>query len=134
MRLGFLRERGECLAVSVATPIVYRSHLFSPIARENPSFLLDVLNLSSENPVIAHKNVHYHAIRYCICMALSQSGSGGGDSEKAEHTAEDSDSTQSLTRVFLSVVDCNFDYSYPVRFRTASRLIVEWTTCACPAT
>ena len=46
-----------------ATPIFYRSHLFTPISRESPSFLIDLINVAPEKSTIDQKRIHlnlYH--------------------------------------------------------------------------
>lgn len=133
-RIAVLRQRGTCHSGSRATPILYRSHLFAPISRKSPCVLLDLLNVSMDKQEIAQKNIyftiydttyrHSYDSRFLTRLA-SILPQGDRDDAIDECQVGETESGHSLMRTFLSVADCNFDYSSAPRFKTASRSIVR---------
>jgi hypothetical protein len=110
---------------SKAIPIFYRSNLFAPISMQSPSVLLDCLHLSENNPDIATKTVYFTLFHVTyrhdydsrwmnrLCSILPQS------------TADSPNAISRIVPVFVSMVDCNFDYSSSPRFKTASRMMLR---------
>jgi hypothetical protein len=136
-RRDALRDRSTRNPKSSVTPVLHRSHLFSPISRQSPSFLLDIINISfgtrDKTEDLEQKNVHLTlydmTYRYdfesgwmnrlrSIFIGLAEVGDS--DSGPAEPT-----SAKTLTRIFLSVADCNVDYLSAPRFNTPSRTIIR---------
>lgn len=124
-----------CHEHSVATPILYRSHLFSPISRSSPSLLFDLLNVATEDPMLVQRNVYFtlydttyrydYDSRWIHRLSSLLPQPKAAEKEEQEQEGSESDNTQSLTRAFFSIADCNVDYSSSLRFRTASRTILR---------
>lgn len=138
------------------TPIFHRSHIFSPISRQSPSFLLDVINVTSTGDAadLDQKNVHltlydttyrfdfdsgWASRLHSVFNSLQKEGTSDeeprksssaktfapvGDVSGNDRQAEKS-SVKTLTRIFLSIADCNIDYASSSRFKTSSRTIVR---------
>lgn len=136
-RLKILFDRSICSNAS-ATPIIYRSHLFSPISRESPSILFDMINVeaSSVTNDVIHRNVQVTiydtTYRYCFepgwierIRSLFPRRDSNATSDQISALRADNKPHQILTRFFLSGADCNVDYSSPPRFKTASRMILR---------
>jgi len=132
-RLSFLRERATSHRESVASAIFYRSHLFSPISQSSPSVLVDLLHVNKEGSFLDRRALHFtlydttyrydfdsNWIRRMSCI-LSQLK----NTLYTELVKEASGETHALMRIFVSVADCNLDYSSSPRFKTASRTVVR---------
>jgi hypothetical protein len=113
-RRDALRDRSTRNPNSSVTPLLHRSHLFSPISRQSPSFLLDIINVSfEETEDMKQRNIHLTlydtTYRYDFdsgwmnrfrSIFIGPAKVGDNDDVQAE-----SCSAKTLTRVFLSVAD-----------------------------
>lgn len=134
-RIASMRRRCTCNGDSKATPILYRSHLFSPMSRKSPSMLLDLLNMSADTPDLIQNNVyftvydatyrHSYDSQWMKRLASILPQIDCDDEAGEEQRSDEPNCSQSLLRVFLSVADCNVDYCSSVMFKTASRTILR---------
>jgi hypothetical protein len=141
-RLMALRVRSSCAPQSFATPILHRSELFVPISRSSPVMLLDWMNPKGARGSggLPYRSLHltfydmtcryeYNTTwvqRLCSLLGQTQGRKGanqvaGGESES--NASSEFPEKQRLIRLFISLADCNIDYSSPVQFETPSRLI-----------
>lgn len=117
------RKRGAS-----AAPIFYRSKLFPAISHGSPSILLDVTQDQSERSVFISL---YHMTYRCDpdskwIEMLQTFFMGVMQRQKYEAQDPEYDENQaSLTRVFFSLADCNFDYTSLRLFTTQSRSILR---------
>ena len=130
-RVNFVRERSLSRSNPSAVPIVYRSHLFVPISRERPSFLLDLIDLTPVASLHSQKKVHltlYHlTYRYDVDAKWMDRLSTIFKEPKTEVDGEatiassnptpDADGSSSLTRVRLACLMC----LSPCFYRSAPR-------------
>jgi hypothetical protein len=145
-RVDFVRERSLCRSNPSAVPIVYRSHLFVPISRESPSFLLDLIDLTPATSLHSQKKVHitlYHLTyrydvdakwieRLATIFKEPKTEADGDAAVASTKTSSHADGSSSLTRVRLACRMCLspcFHRSPPrpshlinTAFRFASRL------------
>jgi hypothetical protein len=145
-RVDFVRERSLCRSNPSAVPIVYRSHLFVPISRESPSFLLDLIDLTPAASLRSQKKVHitlYHLTyrydvdskwmeRLATIFKEPKTEADGEATVASSNPSSHADGSSSLTRVRLACWVCLspcFPRSAPrpshlthTGFRFASRL------------
>ena len=134
-------QRIRCSDTS-ARPIFYRSHLFKPLSRDNPCILFDFLfqpDESASNESASRQSIH--------CTLYDITFRHSDESAWIEHLkhvsmrlfptkndgAESSNSGpgESLTRVFVAIVDCNLDYSTPCRFKNEARFLLRLGDVRC---
>jgi hypothetical protein len=145
-RVDFVRERSFCRLNPSAVPIVYRSHLFVPISRESPSFLLDLIDLTPAASLHSQKKVHltlYHLTyrydvdakwieRLATIFKEPKTEADGEANVASSNPNSHPDGSSSLTRVrlacWMNLSPC-FHRSAPrpshltnIGFRFASRL------------
>jgi hypothetical protein len=136
-RKDALHDRSTSNPNSSVTPVFHRSHLFSPISRQSPSFLLDIINVSfgnrEETEDLEQKNIHLTlydmTYRYDFdsrwmdrLRSMLTGAAKVGDNECGP---VEPNSAKTLTRIFLSVADCNVDYLSASRLSTPSRTILR---------
>ena len=125
-----------------ATPILYRSHLFKPLSRESPSILLDVTfqeDYSSETEKASRQSVYCtmydityrHNVDSKWLDRLKQIFERLNDSNRAEEAQMNRRRSDSLTRLFLEIADCNVDFSTPLRYQNEARLILRLGDVRC---
>lgn len=145
-RVESLRSTVRQIGNMSVTPVVFRSHIFTPISQETPSILLDFINLSAEaaNDLneMKQRRVHvtlYHlTCRYAVdsdwverlltilpSVPKSEPGEGAECTTKGSHMMQKQPSRTTMTRVFMSTADINLDYTVPAYFETISRSIVR---------
>lgn len=128
---------------SVVRAIFFRSKLSQPILPGYPAILMDAI-LSRKHDSYAHsiseeldeKNVHFSVYdmtyRYSVGVGsnwlqnlrlLFQGESTGNESPS--QTEELVEGIPCLTNLFVCVTDCNFDYTTPMAYKTASRSILR---------
>lgn len=143
-RTDWLRRRCRGSETSSVTPLLYRSMLFSALSPENPSFLIDILSTAhasahSGDGWSVHFTLYNVTHRYDVMsgwykrvMELVHSPIDGVP-DAAESTIDarkedlnDSGTEQcSLVKLFVSLADCNIDYTSPVEFDNPARLILR---------
>jgi hypothetical protein len=126
-------------------PIIFRSHLFTPISHETPSILVDFIDLSSLGPgktnSLRQNRIHltlYHlTYRYdadsdwterLLNLFIFNQAKRTPASPRIELEAKEdlSDETEaSMTRLFVSCADVNIDYQSPRYFETVSKSIIR---------
>jgi len=142
-RYNSVRNRIVRNPSSSATPLFHRSHMFTPISPDSPSILIDVLSPNRENSfqrenfseVSVHVTVYNMTHRYdvdsswierLVLVFQGQQKCMDDTSKRNESITPTRQQTPtSLTRLFISMIDCNLDYTPPVEFQTTSRLIVR---------
>jgi hypothetical protein len=125
-------------------PILFRSHLFTPISHGTPSVLIDLIDLSTgqthSQTAFQQKRIYltlYHlTFRYNVdsdwikdmsqlfTMSNSEVALDSGHPPNDEIALNDSDEG-SMTRVFVSCADINMDYQSPLYFETVSHSIIR---------
>ena len=140
-------ERAEVVHSRVAitsrtkmSPLIHRSHLFTPISRESPATLLDVIDATRSD--FMERSLHLtlydltHRFRYDsewmkrIRRLVTRLSNTLHHENTTIESAEAKDSPHpgtngSMTRLFLCMADCNMDYSSPCRWKTPSRSILR---------
>eukprot|EP00538_Stauroneis_constricta_P006062 CAMPEP_0119551746 /NCGR_PEP_ID=MMETSP1352-20130426/4920_1 /TAXON_ID=265584 /ORGANISM="Stauroneis constricta, Strain CCMP1120" /LENGTH=2017 /DNA_ID=CAMNT_0007597859 /DNA_START=85 /DNA_END=6138 /DNA_ORIENTATION=+ len=138
-RVKNVRRRCLCGSRGRSIPIIYRSQLFTAISHESPSILIDVINNGRQGQtdrMNVHCGIYHMTHRFDVdhewCTRLLQklqklsSPQADAVSEPDAKTVNDEHTTRrSLKRIFVSVVDCNFDYAAPSYCSTQSRLVVR---------
>jgi hypothetical protein len=77
-----MRQRIRCYSSATVVPILYRSHLFTPISHDSPSVLLDLINApaNGHSTGFVQKRIHftlYHlSYRYDVDSSWIQRLSG----------------------------------------------------------
>jgi hypothetical protein len=137
-RISILTDRGRCHSGSFANSLFHRSHLFSPISRDNPSVLFDLINVNTGSKEVVHKNIYLTlydlTYRYNYdsqCLKRLQSiipNQDKGEKPLQDNQENVADSFHSLTRVFLLLADCNLDYSYD---RVVTKFYFYYYLCTC---
>ena len=137
-RVTQMKQRIKTYLHATVTPILYRSQIFTPICQEAPSFLVDIRDLTSgSRGGLIQKQVHmtlYHlSFRYDVDSRwveglknlLPSSNKKVQSAGKIEATQTKGSQPPSMQRVFISVADCNLDYTSPSYFDMSSRSIVR---------
>ena len=126
-------------------PIIFRSHLFTPISHEIPSILVDFIDLSSLGPgktnslrqnrihlTLYHLTYRYNVdsdwIKRLLNLFVFNQAKRTSTSPRIELEAKEdlSDETEvSMTRLFVSCADVNIDYQSPKYFETVSKSIIR---------
>lgn len=128
---------------SFARVIFFRSKLCQPLSPETPAVMIDVLfrggvdglNVVAGDDVYREKSIHANiydmTYRYNMnsewiqnITSLLKSETSQQAEEKETHGTDDSEE-HSLTNLFVNLTDCNFDYTSPLYYKTASRVILR---------
>lgn len=124
-------------------PILFRSHMFTPISQETPSFLVDLIDLAaSKGNELKQKRIYvtlYHLThRYDADFDWIEQLSNmfptpkedqddyyspKGRNKSTEVLPKKTES--SMTRLFVSCADINVDYKPPSYFETESKSIIR---------
>jgi hypothetical protein len=126
---------------SESKAIFFRSKLSQPLAPEHPAVLIDlILRKSQDESHLDSPSDHFDekCVHICVydmthrCYAGSewfQNLSRLLNGQDGEQTNLDTSSSEadleSLTNLFVSATDCNFDFASPMEYRTASRSILR---------
>jgi len=112
---------------TLARAILLRQKLCKPMSLDTPSFQIDVLirgdNNCAESSV--YMNVYDMSYRYIINSEWMQNLTAlikGVDKPETDSSIED---PASLMNLFVTITDCQMDYTPPITLRTASRIIVR---------
>lgn len=124
-RIRAVRQRGSCRPDSKTFPILYRSHLFTPISPGSPSFLLDFLHITESDQGNATRTLYAYLFNVTYRHEYDSIWIHRLYSVLPERSTESSKSDPLVLRVFLFIADCNFDYSSAPRFKTAARIILR---------
>lgn len=144
LRVSTLKEGIKSYSQATVVPILFRSHLFTPISHETPSILIDMINLttdlSSTQKAFKQTRVHltlYHlTFRYNVdsdwiqklsnmCANAYSEGSKDFDVLPIEESVLYDTDESSMTRLFVTCADINMDYQSPRYFETVSRSIIR---------
>lgn len=113
-------------------PLFHRSHLFSPISQHSPSVLIDVVNHSKNQKKVylTFYDLTYRCDLFSRWLqrlkhALQRITIHDTGVDASKLNDDNNSNPPQLTRVFLSLSDCNVDYSSSSRLRTPSRLILR---------
>jgi len=110
-------------------PVFYRSALFSVLSPESPVFLVDIMKsrLHETSVYFSLYNISY---RYDIESKWLDRFArlvkfGKPDNENTETVPKDTPTrkAESLTKLFVTLADCNVDYTPPLQFTHPSRTI-----------
>lgn len=128
-RVALLKKNIRCYSNATVSPLLYRSHLFTPISQDTPSVLLDFIDPSSDSSnrlsEFVQKRVHltlYHLThRYDVdskwmermSSLIPQRESHSVDNSTEKPMDDESDRIPSMTRVsyLFSFVDSCFRIS-----------------------
>ncbi|KAL3925125.1 MAG: hypothetical protein SGILL_000613 [Bacillariaceae sp.] len=143
-RAKLLKEGIQACSSEFTAPLLFRSHMFTPISQDTPSVLLDIIDMSSVpsgEDISKQKSVYltvYHlTYRYdvdsqwtqCLMNLLSDvrafSDPGSESIPKKQGQEEKPVKLPSMTRFFVSCADINLDYTSPTYFESMSRSIVR---------
>lgn len=136
-RINNLKLRTRRNTNTLAVPIFYRSQLFTPISEENPSILFDmVIPENNANSSICCRNfyltIYNMTFRYDIesewierFQKVLESFPTNESPSIKEPTKKSDLEKDFLAKVFVSMADCNVDYTSPTSFRTPSRSIMR---------
>ncbi|KAL7512309.1 hypothetical protein ACHAXN_010012 [Cyclotella atomus] len=126
---------------SQSKAIFFRSKLSQPLAPEHPAVLIDIILRNSQDeshldsPSVCFDEKCVHICLYDITYRyyvgsewfqnLSRLIKGRDGDQKNLDTATREEATESLTNLFVSATDCNFDYTSPATYGTPSRSILR---------
>ena len=107
--------------------ILFRQKLCKPMTLDTPSFQIDVLIRGDDNCAESsiYMNVYDMSYRYNINSEWIQNLTAlikGVDKPETDSSLED---PASLMNLFITITDCQMDYTPPITLRTASRVIVR---------
>jgi hypothetical protein len=133
-RCDGIRRRTVRNPLTQSIPIMYRSQLFPPLSPKSPAILLDLINGSDDE--CSEWTIHFSIYNMTHRAAVNSSwctyaqdffqSSHQRDSISVAKTDGKSGGTRSaLTRVFVTLTDCNVDYTSCKEFRQASRTIIR---------
>lgn len=134
-----MKERIRIYIEAAVSPIFFRSKIFTPICQDAPCILIDMRDTTTRKATevangFSQKQLHvtlYHLtirhdldsdwIKKLIAILPKLKTTDLKESPVTKH-----DEPPSMTRLFLSVADCNLDYSSPAYFQMESRSIVRF--------
>ena len=129
-----MKQRIRVYKESLVFPILYRSQIFTPICQDAPSLLVDLRDTESTVDFTQrqmHVTLYHLTFRYDVdsdwiekLKGLLPQQDSVAESTSSEATAI-KDGMPSMTRLFVSVADCNADYTSSSCFEMASRSIVR---------
>jgi len=107
--------------------ILFRQKLCKPMTLDTPSLQIDVLIRGDDNCAESsiYTNVYDMSYRYNINSEWIQNLTAlikGVDKPETDSSIED---PASLMNLFITITDCQMDYTPPITLRTASRVIVR---------
>lgn len=126
-----IRERHTKSPSGLARAILFRQKLCKPLSPETPAFLVDILLRADDEcgEMSVHINIYDMTYRYIMnsewvqnLTALIKGKSNEKESEELDSSAE---APPSLLNLFVSLSDCNMDYTPPITFRNPSRIIAR---------
>lgn len=128
-----MKTRIRIYKEATVSPVLYRSQLFNPICDGAPSILLDFRDLKDENLVSSqwltqrqlYLTLYHLTYRYNVdsdWIERVKQIIPNGESKVSKAPANES---SSMTRLFVSLADCNIDYTSPTYFDTAVRTILR---------
>jgi len=135
-RCDFIRQRTIRNESTVATPILHRSRLFPSLSQESPALLFDIFRMDECECAVHFSvyNVTHRAELDCkwvntlVNLATLHDKGDGNDQENSSNnndTVAADQKSSSVTKVFITVADCNLDYMTPTQFNVASRSILR---------
>ena len=133
-RCDAIRQRTVRNPSTKSVPIMYRSQLFPPLSPETPAILLDLINGSDEE--CSEWTIHFSVYNMTHRAAVDSSWFAyaqdfiQADQRKDSVPGDESDAMSgvnrsSLSRVFVTLADCNVDYTSSMEFHQASRTILR---------
>lgn len=133
-RCDVIRQRTVRNALTKSMPILYRSQLFPPLSPKSPAILLDLIDGSDEE--CSEWTIHfsiYNITHRCdldsVWYASAReffASDQGSDAEPVRVNDDDNIvDRSSLKRIFVTLADCNLDYTSPNGFCQASRTILR---------
>lgn len=140
-RIQFLKNCIRNLSQSSSLPLLFRSHMFTPISHETPSILFDIIDAkptlderSDLQQRRAHLTLYHVTYRYdveskwiprlsALFSNINPKPGSDGVARKIENEAEEVQ--PSMTRLFVSCADMNLDYTSASCFERASRTVVR---------
>lgn len=142
-KISAMRKRSERTDNSSAAPLFYRSKLFPALSQGSPAILLDYVQprnasetqMADDSEQSVYLSIYNMTYRYnpdskwwdnlrAVFRDLEFKGNASPPDAAGETTTSPSD-LASLTRVFFSLADCNFDYTSLRYFNTTSRSILR---------
>ena len=125
--------------------IFFRSKLSKPLSPEYPAILVDLIlrknNMDdsifgSPSDQLDERSIHVSmydlTYRYSAASewisdltALARGQCSDEKSQLRSTTNQDENSVSSLTNLFVNMTDCNFDYTTPMNYTTASRTVLR---------
>jgi len=132
-RIDSIKQRIKGRRDAKLSPIIFRSKFFAPICNEAPSFLLDILDSSrNEKGSTPSGSVQkqINLIFYHLTFRLDPDSDWldclrDGHPATSDRSTDQHEKTSLLSRVFVSLTDCNIDYISPKFFQTASRNVIR---------
>ena len=122
-RCDAIRQRTVRNASTKSVPIMYRSQLFPPLSPKSPALLLDLINGSDEQ--CSEWTVHFSVYNMTHrCDVESTWYTYARDFLESDDEGEIVKGS-ALTKIFVTVADCNVDYTSSKDFHQASRTILR---------
>ena len=112
---------------TLARSFVFRQKLCKPMTLDTPSFQLDILIRGDDNCAESsfYMNVYDMSYRYNINSEWMQNLSTLIKGVDKPETDSNTEQPASLMNLFITITDCQMDYTPPITLRTASRVIVR---------
>ena len=129
---------------SQSKAIFFRSKLSKPLSPEYPAMLIDLIlrrnvdgsSFSPPSDQLDERGIYLSiydlTYRYCAASdwlsdltALAKWQCSSEKSKLQTISNHEEQSTSSLTNLFVTITDCNFDYSTPMNYKTASRSVLR---------
>jgi len=134
-----IQERLTKSPSTIARAIFFRQKLCQSLSPETPAILLDALMRGDDEcgEMTIHINVYDMTYRYIMNSEwiqnlsallkndLSEKESSAQVEERIPREEINVESSSSLTNLFVTLADCNFDYSPPQTFKRRSRVILR---------
>jgi len=134
-RCDAIRQRTIRNVDTEGTPVLYRSQLFPPLSLESPAMLLDLINGSDQSCsewtiyLSLYNMTHRCGIESSWYTQLFDVFRFDVDvANKVEEKKIDRGIAKpGLMKIFVTIADCNFDYSTPKVFNRESRSILRFS-------
>ncbi|KAL7574972.1 hypothetical protein ACA910_010791 [Epithemia clementina (nom. ined.)] len=138
-RVDLVRRRISIRSRTKICPILYRSHIFTPISRQSPVMLLDItglpgsVDITQSSIYLTMYDITYrfqydsqwlHRVK-SLAMSLSDAMQHEREEIKTS-TSTSAVHNGSMTKLFFCMADCNIDYSSPCRWTTPARVILRF--------
>ncbi len=138
-RAYFLRKRLSLTQNSLARPIFHRSKLFKPISPTSPCVLMDFSLPERTDSSDDMLETHFQITLYDMTLRIDYESrnwptklrgifdpvSGNSTSTTEDECGHSLSTSATLSRIGVSLADCNVDYVSPIKFSTPSRVIVR---------